>query len=116
LLAGTIVLAVAQCCFWLIGMWIALHLVGWLVSGPLTVGLSIGAGLNVLALVAFVTNRRTWGTPAFVAVQVSNVLFSLAASVLVSPAWLVLGAAPALATLILHLLLRRADPLVSGQC
>jgi hypothetical protein len=115
LLAGTIILAVAQTCFWLIGMWIALHLVGWLVSVPLTLGLSIGAGLNVLALVVFLTRRRAWGTPAFVAVQVGNVLFSLAASVLVSPTWLLLGVAPAVATLMLHLLQRRADPVTPSN-
>jgi hypothetical protein len=109
LLIATVTLAAAQCCFWLIGAWIGLHLVGWLVSVPLTVSLCIGASLNVLALPVFLLKRGSWGTPVFAAVQVGNILFSLVAAVLVSPAWSLLGAAPALGTLFVRLLLGRAE-------
>lgn len=109
LLIAAVTLAAAQCGFWLIGAWIGLHLVGWLVTVPLTVSLCIGASLNVLALLAFLLKRGSWGTRAFAAVQVGNILFSLVAAMLVSPAWSLLGAAPALATLFVQLLLSRAE-------
>jgi hypothetical protein len=47
--------------------------------------------------------------PILGAVQVGNILFSLAASVAVSPAWLLFDAAPALVILILVLAFQRSE-------
>ena|ERR1700694_2923125 len=109
LLAGTIVLATAQCGSWLFDALIAWSAGGWLVSTLLALELTIGAGLNILGLLAFLLRGWGFSRSAFPAVQVGNVLFSVGASLLISPAWLLLGAAPAIATLILYFLFRRAD-------
>jgi hypothetical protein len=109
LLVGIVVLAAAQCGFWLIGAWSAWSVGSWLSSLQFAIALSIGAGLNVLALLAFLIRRWEWGRVLLPAVQVGNVLFALVASATVSPAWLLLGAAPAVATLLLILLRRKAN-------
>jgi hypothetical protein len=109
LLAGTIVLAAAQCGSWLFDTLIAWSAAGWLVSTLLALELTIGAGLNILGLLAFLLRGWGFSRSAFPAVQVGNILFSVGASVVISPVWLLLGAAPALATLILFFLFRRED-------
>jgi hypothetical protein len=73
------------------------------------IALSVGAILNVLGLLAFAIRSRSWGTPTLGAVQVGNILFALAASVAVSPAWLLTDAAPALVILILVIAFRRSE-------
>lgn len=109
LLIGTLVLAAAQCGFWILGAVVGRSVGPWITPPLLAVSLSIGAVINVLALLAFLVRRWAWGRPAFAVVQAGNVLFSLAASVAVSPAWLLLGALPALLTLTLFFLYRRAS-------
>jgi hypothetical protein len=68
--------------------------------------MTVGAVVNALALIVFAMRRRPWSELALAAAQVGNILFSLVASLAVSPAWLLLGAAPALATLILIVVLQ----------
>ncbi len=100
------VLAAAYCAwsiFWVLIGWIVCC---WLVRMDFVSAASIVAVLNVLGLVAFAIRGRSWGAPALVGVQVGNILFALAASVAVSPAWLLTDAAPALVILILVLLFR----------
>lgn len=105
--AGTIVLAAALSAwsiFWALVAWRVCC--GWLVSMGFAIALSVGAALNAFGLLAFVIRSRSWGSSALGAVQVCNVLFALAASVAVSPAWLA-DAVPALAILLLVFLGRR---------
>jgi hypothetical protein len=105
---GTITLAATLSAWWIIGAWITWSVCcGWLVSMDFAIALSVGAALNVFGLLAFVIRSRSWGTSTLGAVQLGNVLFALAASVAVSPAWLV-DVAPALAIFILVLLFRRS--------
>ena len=108
LLAGTITLAGALSVWLIIGAGITWSVCcGWLVSRDFAVALSVAASLNVFGLLAFGVRSRTWGASTLVAVQAGNVLFALAASALVSPAWLV-NVAPASAILILVLLVRKS--------
>ncbi len=102
-------LAGAQCLSWASDAAIAWSARGWLVDSRFALALWVGAGLNLLGLLAYLVRRLRWGRSALAAVQVGNILFSLAASVVVSPVWLVLDTAPALVTLILILALRRTD-------
>lgn len=102
-------LATAQCFDLMSGAAIAWSARGWLVDPRFALGLWVGAGLNLVGLVAFLFRRLRWGRPALAAVQVGNVLFSLAASVLVSPVWFLLGTVPASITLILILALRKTE-------
>jgi hypothetical protein len=110
LLAGTITLAAALSAFWIIGASIASSICcGWLVSRDFAIALSVGAAVNVLGLLAFLIRRQSWGMPILGAIQVGNILFALAASVAVSPAWLLFDAAPALVILVLALLYQRSE-------
>jgi hypothetical protein len=84
---------------------------GWLTSIGFVIATSVGAAVNVVGLLAFVTRRRTWGAQTFAAVQAGNILFALVASVTVSLAWLPLDAGPALLILILVFLVMRTRPL-----
>ena len=68
--------------------------------------MTVGAVVNALALIIFAMRRRPWSELALAASQVGNILFSLVASLAVSPAWLLLGAAPALTNLILMVVLQ----------
>jgi hypothetical protein len=65
------------------------------------IALAIGAVLNPLGVQAFAIRSRGWDTPTLGAVQAGSILFALAASVAVSPAWLVFGGAQALVMLVL---------------
>jgi hypothetical protein len=82
---------------------------GWIIKESTAVVLWVGSGLNLIGLLVFSFRRLRWSTSTIAAVQMGNILFSLAASVTLSPAWLLLGTAPALVTLILILALRRTD-------
>jgi hypothetical protein len=109
LFVGIIVLAIAQCFDWISGAAIAWSASGWLVDPRFALGLWVGAGINLLGLVAFLFRRLRWGTPALAAVQLGNIIFSLAAAVLVSPVWLLFGTAPAAITLVLILVLQKKE-------
>ena len=101
LFAATIILAATLSAFWIFGAWIGWSACCWLVRMDFAIALAIGAVLNVLGVVAFVIRSRGWGTPTLGAVQIGSILFALAASVAVSPAWLVFDGAPALVILLL---------------
>jgi uncharacterized membrane protein len=109
LLAGTIAVAGALCLFWIGGAWIGWSICCWLISMNFALALTVGAAVNVFGLLAFLVRRQRWGIRILGAVEVGNILFALAASVLVSPTWLWLDAAPAAVTLILIFALARAD-------
>jgi hypothetical protein len=101
LLLATFTLAAVQCFVWIFGA-----LIGWSVCcfrTPLwlAISMTVGALVNAVALIAFAMQRRTWGELALAIAQVANIVFSLVASLTVSPVWLLSDAAPALATLIL---------------
>ncbi|TMC72466.1 MAG: hypothetical protein E6J18_05045 [Chloroflexi bacterium] len=108
LLVGTITPAAALSAFWIFGVLIGWSACCWLTPMWLAIAMTVGAALNVLGLVVFLIRRRSWGTPILGAVQVANILFALAASVAVSPAWLLLDGAPALVILILVLVFQRS--------
>lgn len=92
---------------WLAPPWLAGGAAGeWLAPLWLVIALTVGAVANVLALIVFVMRRRAWGDRALAAAQVGNILFSLVALLAVSPAWLLFIAVPALATLILIVVLQ----------
>jgi hypothetical protein len=106
--AGTVVLAAALSAWSIFGALVGWRVCcGWLISIDFAIALSVGAALNVFGLLALVIRSRSWGASALGAVQVGNVLFALAASVAVSPAWLA-DTAPAVAILVLVLLFRRS--------
>jgi hypothetical protein len=111
LFAGTITLAAALTAFWLFDAVIGWSVCcGWLIRPGFVIALSTGAALNVFGLLAFAIRGRSWGMPTLGAVQVGNILFALAAALVVSPAWLLFDAAPALVILILVVLLKRFEP------
>jgi hypothetical protein len=107
LFLGALTLAAAQCLDWTFGAWIGWSAGEWLTPLWLAVALTVGAVVNALALIVFVMRRRGSGEQTLAVAQVGNILFSVVASLAVSPAWLLLDAAPALATLILVLMLQR---------
>jgi hypothetical protein len=92
--------------FWVLVGWMVCC---WLIRMDFVTAASIVAVLNLLGLFAFAKRGRSWGTPALIGVQVGNILFALAASVAVSPAWLLTDAAPALVILVLVLLFQRSQ-------
>jgi hypothetical protein len=107
LFAVAVSLATVQCLFLIWGTLIGWSACCWLTPIWLAVAITVGAILNALALIVFALRRPVWGELAVGAAQVANVLLSLVASVAVSPGWLLLGAAPALAILILVVMLQR---------
>ena len=107
-----IVLAVAQCFFWVAGAWIGQSVGPWITPAPLANALIVGAVLNVAALALYLSRQSPLGEWVLAAVQGVNLAFSLVASVLVSAAWLPLSMAPALATLVLIFLRHRSTSAV----
>ena len=108
LLIGAVALATAQSLFWIFGA-----VIGWSVCCSITprwlaIAMTVGAVVNTLSLIVFATRRGVWGVRALGAAQVGNILFSVVASLAVSPAWLLFDALPALATLSLLVVLLRA--------
>jgi hypothetical protein len=109
LFAGITILATAFCAweiFWALLAWM---LCCGLVRMDLAIGTSVLAVVNVFGLVAFAIRPRSWGAPTLIAVQVGNILFALAASVAVSPAWVLTDGAPALVILIVLIVFQRSE-------
>ena len=106
LLLATFSLAAAQCFFWIFGALIGWSACCFLTPLWLAIAMTVGAVVNAVALIVFAIHRRAWGELALAAGQVGNIVFSLVASFTVSPAWLLSDTAPALATLILVVMLR----------
>jgi hypothetical protein len=113
-LIGTVALAAAQCLFWVFGAVIGWSVCCWLTPMWLAIAMTVGAVVNALGLIVFAARRRVSGELALGAVQVGNILFSIVASLAVSPAWLLTGAVPALATLGLVVVLLRARDVATG--
>src|SRR6267143_1703427 len=116
LLAGVIVLAVAQCTLWLLDALLSWEFRGLLLDSAsdqvafnarFAIAIVVGAAINLIALAAFLLRRQGPGELVLTAVQVGNLLFSIYAAISVSAAWLLLGAAPAVATFVLLVLRRR---------
>ena len=107
LTAVTITLAAALTAWLVVGAWIARSACCWLSPTWLVTGLFVVAGLNTAAMVVLLVSRSRWGLVVLAGVEVGNLVFSLAASVAVSPAWLPLGAAPALVVAVLLFVLLR---------
>jgi hypothetical protein len=114
LLIGTVALAAAQCLNWIFGALIGWSACCWLTPMWLAIAMTVGAVVNAFGLIVFTTRRRVWGELALGAVQVGNILFSIVASLAVSPAWLLFGAGPALATLSLVVVLLRSRNVATG--
>jgi hypothetical protein len=114
LLIGIVTLAAAQCLFWIFGAVIGWSACCWLTPIWLAIAMSVGAVVNALGLIVFATRRRVWGELALGAAQIGNILFSIVASRTVSPAWLLSGAVPALATVGLVVVLLRARNVATG--
>jgi hypothetical protein len=114
LLIGIVTLATAECLFWIFGALVGWSVCCWLTPMWLAIAMTVGAVVNTLGLIAFATRRRVWGARALEAAQVGNILFSIVASLAVSPAWLVFDAVPALATLSLLVVLLRARDTATG--
>ena len=96
------------------GWWIFWARVGWsicCVFTPLWLALAVTviAFVNAVGLIVFVARQRTWGGWALAIVEAGNFAFSVAASFAVSPAWLITGATPALAVLVLVVVLIRVE-------
>jgi len=108
LLIGTLALATTQCLFWIFGALIGWSACCWLTPMWLAVAMTVGGVVNALGLIVFVMRRRVWGELALGTAQVGNILFSIVASLAVSPAWLLFGVGPALATLSLVVMLLRS--------
>ncbi len=108
LIIGTVALAAAQCLFWIFGAVIGWSACCWLTPMWLAIAMTIGAVVNALGLIVFATRRRVWSELALGTAQVGNILFSIVASLAISPAWLLFGAAPALAALSLVVVLLRS--------
>lgn len=118
LLAGVIVLAVAQCLLWLLDAVLSWEFRGLLLDSAsaqvaynarFAIAVGAGAAINLIGLAFFLLRRQGPGVLVLTAVQVGNVLFSIYAAISVSAAWLLLGAAPAVATFVLLVLMRRMD-------
>lgn len=107
LFVGALSLVAVQCLFWIFGEQVGWSACCWITPKWLAIAITVGAVVNVLALIVLALRRPAWGEPAVGAAQVVNILFSLVASVAVSPAWLLFGAVPALTTLILIVVLQR---------
>jgi hypothetical protein len=114
LLIGIVTVATAQCLFWIFGALIGWSVCCWLTPMWLAIAMTVGAVVNTLGLIVFATRRRVWGERALGAAQVGNILFAIFASLAVSPAWLLLDAVPALATLSLLVVLLRARHSATG--
>ena len=75
LLFGVITVVIAQFLDWLAGAWIAWSVCCVFVYQQTEVAVSVGAVLNLLALLAFVVRRTGWGRAALTGAQVGNVIF-----------------------------------------
>ena len=105
----TITFATVLAVWLVIGAWIARSACCSISPDWLATILFVIAGLNVAALAALVIWRSRRALIALAGVEVGNIIFSLAASGAVSPAWLLFGAIPAGVTALLLLLLLRSE-------
>ena len=108
--AGIIGLAAAQLLYWLSAaaiIWATRYLLLDPSSAEasmrtrIAIGCYVILGINAVALAAFIVRRRGWSALVLAAAQACGVLLSLVATVAMNPAWLLLGATPALVTLVL---------------
>lgn len=72
-----------------------------------------GAGINAIALLAFLFRQRGWGWAVLFAVQWVDLAVTLAWGALISPWWWLISAAAACAIALLFLL-RKDNRLISG--
>ena len=88
LLLGAVFLAVTVTLWLLAGVWIAWSACCWLSPAWLVIGVTLMASLNLAALLFALITRSALGLWVLAGIEIGNIVFSLAASVAVSPAWL----------------------------
>ena len=116
LLIGTIVVAIAQCGWWILGGWVLWDVRGLMlqpdspyiaVNARFALAVLVVAAINVFGLVAFLLRPAGWGGLLLIAVLLGNIGFSAGMWVYKNDiGWFLLGAVPATMTLVLLLLQR----------
>lgn len=101
-------LAIGLAAWFAIGAWIASSACCWLSPAWLVQALTVTAGLNAVALLAFLIGRARarWATALLTGVEAGNVLFTLAAAAAVSSAWLLEAGVAGFITVLFVLVLR----------
>ena len=119
---GIIVLVIVQCLVWLVAASVAWSFRDLMVgagspeaanNARFAIAYVGGAAINGIALVPFLLRRRGWGWLLLMAVQITDVVVTMAEGLLISGWWWLITVVAGLTIAFLYLFRRTAEPIAA---